>query len=114
MMSDILSEAQALIADPEHWTKDYHALDGIGHIVDPRGMYGSRYCSLGAVLHTLAVRYNAWSDAEEESVADRVAMALGFADVGDLVRWNDLVATTHDDVMARFEEARVRALTFTL
>lgn len=96
---DILANARALIATPDCWTRGANARDKHGRDVDCERPGATKFCMYGALMRA--------------TVGDA---ALGFYPLAvgalrrvspdlEIYRFNDNPATTHSDVLARFDAA---------
>jgi hypothetical protein len=101
---ELLSRAQDLIRDPEHWLQDNFAQTTRGQITDPTDPEATCFCSLGALWRTS-------EPCDTRSEARRwLTIATTEADpyFTNIAAFNDL--KTHDQVMAVWDRAKELAL----
>lgn len=92
----ILIEARAKIADPEHWTQGAFARNYTGSPCPARSGTAVRWCAVGAVL------VFSYEEGLRQSRAAELA-ALHDAMERDIADFND--THTHEEVIAAFDRA---------
>ena len=98
--SELLIKAQAVIADPEHWTQDWYAHNAEGQDVGPSTPDAVCWCSLGA-LEKVAYEENTYA---ARFAATRclfeVSAECGYSGIAD---FND--NSSHEAVMKAWDKA---------
>lgn len=100
---EVLTNARALIADPEHWCQEHLAIADAGYGVPPTHGDAYAFCALGAILHVCNVD-DLWGNTREDepNVAVQANSALEVCAVrlygtGDVATVNDAeIATLWD------------------
>ena len=105
-IKQILSEARALIDQPEKWTQNTLGRDATGKPVDLcSNVEAAALCASGAIL--AACMYDGVFCAEETAVRDQLMRAINGPDARGygLAFWNDEPERTHAEVMQAFDRA---------
>lgn len=110
-LAKVLTDAKALIAEPDHWTKGSFARkgqDGIG--IAPNDPNATCYCSFGAIMCVTSYNTPASIFDEMGKIATRLLAERDPAievDPGKnpIVFFNDHPTTTHEDVMLLFNQS---------
>lgn len=98
--SELLVKAQAVIADPEHWTQDWYARDAKGHHTGPSTPEAVCWCSIGAIDKVAHEEVIYSTRLMVEGYLARVADDCGYSDIPD---FND--NSSHEAVMKAWDEA---------
>jgi hypothetical protein len=114
-VSEVLSAARELIADPEHWTQGTYAIENTGNEVYPDESNAYAFCSAGALAKASGTTFNEAGDMQPTQLYDtayfelkRAALALFGTDSVTSVNDGELKTdpeTAHPDVLAMFEKA---------
>ena len=99
----ILEEARALIADPQHWTRGCMARGMDGEEVGLTGNYAVCWCSLGAINRVGVITLPDGSlqyDAAFHQAYGRLSAVIGDSSIAD---FND--THSHAEVLAVFDKA---------
>jgi hypothetical protein len=93
---EVLIAAQALIADPKHWTRGANARDATGRWTNTYGNRAVSWCALGAVCRVSTM---------DEVRADALGILRGLAeaDGSGLTEFND--SRRHAAVIELFDRA---------
>ena len=98
--SELLIKAQAVIADPKHWTQDVYAKDAEGQVTKTLSPDAVCWCSLGA-LDKIAHEENTYSThSTAAGYLDVVADECGYSGIPD---FNDNLS--HETVMKAWDKA---------
>ena len=112
---EVLKLARDKIKDPENWNKGKGAMDEDGYWCEPYADVACSWCALGAVrsvfpedeFHDGAVNgmVQSFESVENRYAFNRVKGLLErFVQGSDVIKFNDLKETTHEDVMAMFDK----------
>jgi hypothetical protein len=96
----VLAEARALLENPAHWTQH----GGYGADEDGNGadiQKACKFCMFGAIAHVLKMN--------PVDTTILAAHVLGIKDPSCIFHFNDDPATTHEMMLAKFDELLERA-----
>lgn len=104
-VSELLTNARAIIATPDKWHKGSYACNSDGEARLSSEDDAVRFCVLGAMDKAAGI------DDNEDSMPRSKAVNLLIDYIGDnhVASFNDSPSTTHADVMAMFDNAIARA-----
>lgn len=105
---EILVDARAVIAEPEHWTRRAYAINNRRQVVAPNDPEACQWCTYGAVYRALGnmphpVSAGGERLAEVLGRLNRAAMQAGAN--GGAITLNDNPNFGHDDVLRMFDVA---------
>ena len=102
----VLERARAKIANPDNWTRVFVARNALGSKCPAKSEEACSWCALGAVV---AVAKTCEASA---AALDLLEVASGADErfKGDIGLWNDDPETSHSDVLAAFDAARLEAI----
>lgn len=93
----ILKQVRALLANPDRWTKGEMARNAFGAPIDPQGSNATCWCLMGAIHHETK---------DDPFLAGSVYQILRTQLQGQTVSdFNDNGTTTHTDVMTLLDKA---------
>lgn len=102
----IAERARELLKEPKHWIKGGYARTKHGYSVGIEADNAHCFCTAGAIRRaSYELTENQFSDAAV-SVMRVVSLCATGSDIdalGNIIGWNDLSGTIHDDVMSAFD-----------
>jgi hypothetical protein len=96
----VLIEAKELLSDPSRWTKGGYARDKLGHKIGPRNDAACSWCIEGALTKVC----ESDRDLKQKSTNCLEECVV----LKDLIYFNDAHLTTHQRVIALFDEAIIK------
>lgn len=106
VVADLIA-VKNLLSDPKSWARGWLALDANGepYDVSPRSSNAKSWCLYGAIERVTRGREDITKLGKINKVLCEAHPSFPLAAPGDVIRFNNDLHTTHDDLMAFLDKA---------